>query len=795
MSMPSLPRFQLSGETRDDGQSALSKGIPAASWSGYPAHNDDELIGKRLNDTYAVEMVIGEGGMGRVYRATHTRIASKRFAIKVLRPEFTRNAEVVARFRREAEVAACIAHPNVVEVYDVDETPDGYIYIVCEFLAGRDLSEHLGESGRVDFLVAVNIALQLCRALEAAHGAGVIHRDVKPQNVFLLAGEDGNLPAYPAVKILDFGLSRFMDSEGTQLTRAGVIMGTPSYMSPEQAEGKAVDVRTDVYGVGAVLFAMLTGRPPYEADTLQALVLAVISQEPTRPRSINAEIPENLEFIVQRAMARSQQERYQTVAEFRAALEAYYDRLMSESNATSPLPRIAAPSFVQDPYDENLATARPRLLAYGALLMMLATFGLSSALSSVELWTGPVRLSKLEALLLTFGVFGTLLTPSLLLLRRLKKTIWSNHGKVLAELARTRSAVFVGVLAYGVAALTLRILDDVVSRFAPSSLLGAQSGSGFRGFNLILFLVGASWSTLSIIRRWGDRRARSRLLDGSLLVGALLLSCGLLHTGLYWRANSTLSVASLEAVAPNAPPEALGTSESAPAKSEVSEESSRVESRKIAHASTDELAAANAKGIAGLIPLAERYPEDPEVLRPLLYAYASRATGLADAMVIAAKLLKVAPEDTKEGDLRYLVKKAATIPGETSRTAFDLMIEKMGSAGPDLLYEIYLGEPKISQKAEQLLRDPRVIANTTPALAIAIELRRAGTCAGRVPLLERAAALGDKRSVAILSPLSVGSKTGCGRWKRGPCSPACPEEARAYYQTITKILERQPSSR
>lgn len=793
--MPSLPRFQLSGEARDDGQSAQSRPIPAASWSGYPARNDDELIGKRLNDTYTVESVIGEGGMGRVYRASHTRITSKRFAIKVLRPEFTRNAEVVARFRREAEVAACIAHPNVVEVYDVDETADGYFYLVCEFLAGRDLSEHLGELGKLDFLVAVNIALQLCRALEAAHAAGVIHRDVKPQNVFLLAGEDGTLPAYPAVKILDFGLSRFMDSEGTQLTRAGVIMGTPSYMSPEQAEGKAVDVRTDVYGVGSVLFAMLTGRPPYEADTLQALVLAVISQEPARPRSINSEIPENLEFIVQKAMARAKEERYQTVADFRAALEGYYDRLMNESNATSPLPRVQAASFVQDPHDENLATARPRLLAYGAALMILAAFGLSSSLSSVELWTGPVRLSKLEALLLTFGIFGTLLTPSLLLLRRLKKTIWSNHGKVLAELCRLRYSVFVGVLAYGVAALALRVLDDVVSRFAPSHLLGAESGSGFRGFNLILFLIGASWSTLAIVRRWGERRNTSRLLEASLVAGALLVSSGLLHVGLIWRSNSAKELVGPELPAQTAPSAAAASQEPDTGTVEANEENARGENRKIARASTDELAAANAKGISGLIPLAERYPEDPEVLRPLLYAYASRAMGLADAMVIATRLLKVAPEDAKEADLRYLIKKAATIPGETSRIAFDLMIDRLGTTGPDLLYELYLSDPKVSPKTEQLLRDPRVVAHTTPALAIALELRRAGTCAGRVPLLDRAAALGDRRSVAILSQFSAGSKTGCGRWKRGPCSPACPEEARAYHQTITKIVERQPSAR
>lgn len=794
--MPSLPRFQLSGEphgeTSGQSQSALNPSLPAASWSGYPTQKDDELIGKRLNETYTVESVIGEGGMGRVYRASHTRISSKLFAVKVLRPEFTRNAEVVTRFRREAEAAASITHPNVVEVYDVDETTDGYSYLVSEYLAGQDLSEYLADQGRLDSLLAVNISLQLCRALEAAHDAGVVHRDIKPHNVFLIAGENGKLPAYPAVKILDFGLSRFMDCEGTQLTRAGVIMGTPAYMSPEQAEGKAVDARTDVYGVGAVLFAMLTGRPPYEADTLQALVLAVISQEPDRPRSINTEIPENLEFIVQRAMARTKQDRYQSMAELRAALENFYERSMTESRGAISQPRAISSSGVQEPGAENLATARPRLLAYGAALMLLAAFGLSSSLSSIELWTGPVRLSKLEALLLVFGVFGTLLTPASLLLRRLRKTIWNNHGKVLAELQRVRYALFVAILSYGIATLSLHFLNDVVSRFAPSRLLGQLSGAGFRGFNLVLFLIGASWSILSIARHWGERRPQSRALNIALITGALLLSGGLCYAGLRWRAHAEVAQPQAIDLDPltEAPENTPGVSNEDP-----SEEPAPAEPKNVERATTDELAAANSKGIAGLLPLAERYPEDPEVLRPLFYAFAARATGLADAMTVAVRLLKVSPEDAKESDLRFLVKKGAASPGEASRIAFDLMTEKMGTTGPDLLYELYLSEPKVSHRAEQLLRDPKVIAHTTPALAIAMDLRRANTCTGRLPLLERAAALGDRRSVAILSPLTIGSKTGCGRWKRSPCPPACAEESRAYYQTITKILERQPSAR
>jgi serine/threonine protein kinase len=792
--MPSLPRFHLSGEKRDDTQAELNPAQPAASWSGYPPHNDDELVGMTLNDTYVVESLLGEGGMGRVYRASHTRITNKRFAIKVLRPEFTRNIEVVARFRREAEAAACIAHPNVVEVFDVDETVDGFSYLVCEYLAGLDLSEFLIKYDKLGCLPAVNVALQLCRALEAAHSAGVVHRDVKPHNVFLLDAEDGSLPEYPAIKVLDFGLSRFMDAAGTQLTRAGVIMGTPSYMSPEQAEGRPVDVRTDVYGVGAVLFAALTGHPPYEADTIQALVLAVINQEPVRPRNLNPEIPENLELIVQRAMARVPDERYQTMADLRLALQAYYDRHFAALSATDAPARPAAPSMIKESYDdENVATARPRLLVHGAALTLLAAVGLGTSWSSIELWTGRLHLSKVEALLLTFGVIGTLLTPALLLLRRLKKAIWNSHAKVLALLADLRVSVILGLVAFGLSALTLHVLDDVVARFLPSRMLGVADGSGFRGFNLVLFLVGATWTSLSLVRHWGERRPKTRLSEVWLVLLGLLLSAGLLYAGLFWRAHTAAVNAAVEAAERHrlASENATAAEATAPANSnEVTHEA-----KSAAHASIDELTAANAKGIPGLLPLAERYPEDPEVLRPLLYAFASRATGLADAMATAGRLLKVAPEDARDSDLRYLVRKAATSPGEASRIAFELMSDSMGTTGPDLLYDLFVAEPRVARQAELLLNSPKVQMHFSPALAVAYDLRRASTCASRVALLARAAALGDRRSVAILSPLSASSKRGCGRFKRSPCLPACPEEARAYLQTITKILERQPSSR
>src|SRR5882724_7161 len=258
------------------------------SWRGASVPDSgDVLVGATLNNTYAVERLLGEGGMGRVYLARHTRIAQKRVAVKVLHTEFSGSSHVLARFQREAESAAAISHPNVVTVLDIDITPQGMPYLVCEYLEGVDLADHLREVKRLDVPDALSITRQLCRGLGAAHARGVIHRDLKPPNVFLVGDFSKGAPARLFAKILDFGLSSFKSGEGEQnLTKTGFIMGTPTYMPPEQARGQKVDHRADVYGLGTILYTMLTGRPPFEEETPQATILAVLNSEPPRPRSL-----------------------------------------------------------------------------------------------------------------------------------------------------------------------------------------------------------------------------------------------------------------------------------------------------------------------------------------------------------------------------------------------------------------------------------------------------------------------------------------------------------------------------
>ncbi|HEY5958440.1 MAG TPA: serine/threonine-protein kinase, partial [Polyangiaceae bacterium] len=190
---------------------------------------EDPLIGAVLADTYHIVRLIGEGGMGRVYEALHTRLVNRKLAVKLLHDDMARQAEILTRFEREAEAASTIIHPNVVEVLDVDRLDDGRPYIVCEYLQGEELGALLDRVGTLPVETAVRIVRQICRALMAAHDRNIVHRDMKPENVFLVGD-----PRAPRVKVIDFGISKQNDGS-SKLTRTGMVMGTPAYMAPEQA--------------------------------------------------------------------------------------------------------------------------------------------------------------------------------------------------------------------------------------------------------------------------------------------------------------------------------------------------------------------------------------------------------------------------------------------------------------------------------------------------------------------------------------------------------------------------------
>ncbi|GAB5548560.1 MAG: serine/threonine-protein kinase [Sandaracinaceae bacterium] len=270
---------------------------------GVDASREDPMMGIVLAGTYRVVRNLGRGGMGRLYEAQHTRL-DRHFAIKVLHEAQSRSRDAVRRFDREARVLSRIRSDHVLDVIDVLRTPDDRAAIVTARLEGEDLKARLDRIGKMPASEAVPIARQICRGLAAAHAEGIIHRDLKPSNLFLETSADGRV----VVKILDFGVAKMGGEE--ELTRTGAVVGTPAYMAPEQARGSAkVDVRADIYAVGAVLYRMLTGRAPYSGDEPAALLASLLHEVPKRPRSVEPSIPIGLEALVQRTMARTPEDR------------------------------------------------------------------------------------------------------------------------------------------------------------------------------------------------------------------------------------------------------------------------------------------------------------------------------------------------------------------------------------------------------------------------------------------------------------------------------------------------------
>jgi eukaryotic-like serine/threonine-protein kinase len=278
--------------------------------------DQDTLVGLVLNGTYRVERRLGGGGMGAVFACRHAR-TGRAYAVKILLPELSARREAIARFRREAETVGRLGHAGIVGIHDFDQTADGLVYIVMDLLEGEDLGARLLRTPRgMPWAAATAIVEQVGSALTAAHAAGVIHRDLKPANVFL-----ATTPGAPErAVLLDFGLAKAQhphtEQPATQLTQTGAVMGTPAYMSPEQAIGQPVDQRTDLYSLGAVLFELVTGEPPFSASSLTALLVKIVSEEPPQASERSAcAVPAGLDEVLARAMAKSPSARYATAAE------------------------------------------------------------------------------------------------------------------------------------------------------------------------------------------------------------------------------------------------------------------------------------------------------------------------------------------------------------------------------------------------------------------------------------------------------------------------------------------------
>jgi serine/threonine-protein kinase len=264
---------------------------------------------RMLGGRYRMESLLGQGGMAQVYKGTDT-VLGRPVAIKILAAQYAKDQSFVDRFRREAQSAARLNHPNVVGVYDTG-SDDGTQYIVMEYVEGRTLADFLSSGGSLLPERAVELASSVCIALSEAHKAGIVHRDIKPGNIMVTRGGE--------VKVMDFGIARAATAE--TVTATATVLGTASYLSPEQAQGKRVDARSDIYSLGIVLYEMLVGRVPFGGDSAVAVAYKHVQEPPEPPSRINPDISPSLEAVVMRALAKNPDNRYQTADEFCADLD------------------------------------------------------------------------------------------------------------------------------------------------------------------------------------------------------------------------------------------------------------------------------------------------------------------------------------------------------------------------------------------------------------------------------------------------------------------------------------------
>jgi serine/threonine-protein kinase len=262
-----------------------------------------------LNGRYRVGSVLGRGGMAQVFKGTDT-VLNRPVAIKVLSPQFAEDASFVHRFRREAQAAARMSHPNIVGIYDTG-SDDGTHYIVMEYIEGRTLADFLAGGGRLMPSRAFELGEAVCGALAYAHASGVVHRDIKPGNIMVTRGGE--------VKVMDFGIARVTSNE--TVTQTATVLGTASYLSPEQAQGQPVDERSDLYSLGVVLYEMLTGVPPFQGDSAVAVAYKHVQEQPTPPSRLNPEVTPEMDQVVMRALAKNPANRYGSAHELRDDLQ------------------------------------------------------------------------------------------------------------------------------------------------------------------------------------------------------------------------------------------------------------------------------------------------------------------------------------------------------------------------------------------------------------------------------------------------------------------------------------------
>ncbi len=315
-----------------------------------------DLVGTVFKDKYELVRVLAAGAMGTVYEARHLALQRK-FAVKVLSIDSRQQADALPRFKREAELSSSIGHENIVDVVDIDRTDDDQWYLVMELLEGKELRSVMHQAGRLDPVDVVAIAQQLGSAVDAAHERGIVHRDLKPENIFVLDRKTETAPPI-TVKIVDFGISKVRNAE-TDLTRPGEVIGTPFYMAPEQARGdRAIDHRCDLFALGAVFYEALTGTAPFQGETPNAVLRSILLDDLPPPCERNPELSSSVCRVLEKALAKDPDERFQSGAELSAALERAVDGESLHFGEPSQNTKNASTPPLESPREPGETTAR-----------------------------------------------------------------------------------------------------------------------------------------------------------------------------------------------------------------------------------------------------------------------------------------------------------------------------------------------------------------------------------------------------------------------------------------------------
>jgi eukaryotic-like serine/threonine-protein kinase len=378
--------------------------------------DDDGLLGQTLANKYRIEELINEGGMGAVYRGTHI-LMEKTVAVKVLHPALAADDTIVARFSREAKAASRISHPHALNVTDFGESDNGVVFLVMEYLHGKTLKEVIHEAGPMPLARVNEIIRQVCGALEAAHGEGVVHRDLKSDNIMLVEVSGGSDWA----KVLDFGIAKIKEKVGADpaLTAPNLIIGTPQYMSPEQcSQASEIDSRSDIYSLGIILYEMLTGHVPFTGESPTAIMMKQLQDAPPSILEERQDLPASVGRVVARALAKRPEDRFQTVSELSESLAATVEEPAAVATSTNPgasdrdTNRIVVPTgsneapraTVNDDYDEATVVRKRPAQAFEE--PELFRDEIAPPPESVNIWK--IIIPAVAALLVLFGVIYAL---------------------------------------------------------------------------------------------------------------------------------------------------------------------------------------------------------------------------------------------------------------------------------------------------------------------------------------------------------------------------------------------------